>query len=118
MASINVGRLIGLIEQCFFATGSQQYDLWRAAMQEAERHYFYLIESGASPQEARSVLPNSLKTEIVITANAREWRHIFKQRTSNAAHPQMRELMTPLLAECKLNWPSLFSDILLENHNG
>jgi thymidylate synthase (FAD) len=66
------------------------------------------------PQQARSVLPNSLKTEIVVTANLREWRTIFKQRTSKAAHPQMRELMCPLLDELKSLIPVIFEDINYE----
>jgi len=64
-----------------------------------------------SPQQARSVLPNSLKTEINVSANIREWRHIFKLRTTSAAHPQMRELMCPLLDEFKKRIPILFDDI-------
>ncbi|WP_199653019.1 FAD-dependent thymidylate synthase [Parabacteroides sp. AM08-6] len=84
---------------------------WRNAMRDAERHYMNLIKLGWQPQYARSVLPNSLKTEIVVTANIREWRTIFKQRTSKAAHPQMRELMCPLLNELKKILPDLFFDI-------
>lgn len=64
-----------------------------------------------SPQEARSVLPNSLKTEINVSANIREWRHIFKLRTATGAHPQLRELMCPLLDEFKTKIPILFDDI-------
>ena len=70
-----------------------------------------LIEAGASAQEARSVLPNSLKSEIVITANMREWLLIFKQRTSKAAHPQMSQIMTPLLAEFRRRVPVIFDSV-------
>lgn len=84
---------------------------WKKAMEDAERHYMNLIKMGWQPQHARSVLPNSLKTEVVLTANIREWRTIFKQRTSKAAHPQMRELMCPLLDFLKLVLPDLFFDI-------
>ena len=63
------------------------------------------------PEMARSVLPNSLKTEIVMTTNLREWRLIFKLRTAKAAHPQMRELMVPLLKEIKELIPVVFDDI-------
>lgn len=84
---------------------------WIKAMENAEKSYFNLLKLGWTPQQARSVLPNSLKTEIVVTANLREWRTIFKQRTSNAAHPQMRELMQPLLMEIKKLIPVLFDDI-------
>ena len=84
---------------------------WRKAMLYAENSYFRLLNLGWTPQQARSVLPNSLKTEIVVTANFREWRTIFKQRTSTAAHPQMRQLMCPLLDELKKSIPVIFNDI-------
>lgn len=88
--------------------------VWFNAMEFAEKSYFELIENGESPQIARSVLPNSLKTEIVITANLREWRLILTQRTSNAAHPQIREVMEPLLCELKIKLPEIFKDITNE----
>lgn len=77
----------------------------------AEQDYLMLIEYGWKPEEARSILPNSLKTEIVITANMREWRHILKVRTSKRAHPQMRQLTIPLLIDLKKIFPPLFEDI-------
>ncbi len=80
----------------------------------SEKAYNRLIELGASPQEARSVLPNSLKTEIVITYNLREWRHFFKLRCSKRAHPQMREITIPLLQEFKRQIPIIFDDIKSE----
>ena len=89
----------------------EQFRLWGHAMDLTEYAYLTLIESGAPAQMARDVLPNSLKTEVVITANPREWRHIFKLRTSSAAHPQMREIMSPLLTEFQMIWPNLFSNI-------
>lgn len=67
--------------------------IWRCAMHNAETAYLRMIEAGMMPQIARSVLPNSLKAEIFITANFREWLHIFKLRTSEAAHPQIRQVM-------------------------
>ncbi len=77
----------------------------------SEVNYNTLLLNGWSPQQARSVLPNSLKTEINVSANIREWRHILKLRTNKAAHPQMRELMCPLLNELKIKIPILFDDI-------
>jgi thymidylate synthase (FAD) len=65
---------------------------WFDAMKNIERHYLSLTKRGVSPQLARSVLPNSLKTELVMTANFREWMHFLNLRTSAAAHPQMREV--------------------------
>jgi thymidylate synthase (FAD) len=70
-----------------------------------------MIEDGLSPQEARSVLPNSLKTEVVVTANYREWRHIFDLRCNRAAHPEMRRLMLPLLKDLYGRIPVIFDDI-------
>jgi thymidylate synthase (FAD) len=85
---------------------------WYNGMLQAEKNYQFLISNGWSPQQARSVLPNSTKTEIVVTANFREWRHIFKLRTSKAAHPQMREIMNPLLKEVQEKIPVIFDNII------
>ena len=84
---------------------------WLLAMEDAEKHYMKMIELGATPQIARSVLPNSTKTEITITANYREWRNFFKLRVPNTAHPQMREVTIPLLRELKNRLPIIFDDI-------
>lgn len=89
--------------------------VWYAACKQAENAYLLLIKEGWKPEQARSVLPNSLKTEIIITANLREWRTIFKQRTSKSAHPQMREIMIPLLKVLK-RIPVVFDDILIEEN--
>lgn len=86
---------------------------WLSVMSNAEESYNTMIEEGWQPQQARSILPNSLKTEIVVTANLREWRLIFKQRTSEKAHPQMRELMIPLLKKVQSLIPVIFDDIVV-----
>ena len=86
---------------------------WALSMYQAEANYLYLLNiNKRTPQQARSVLPNSLKTEINVSANIREWRHIFKLRTANAAHPDMQALMRPLLDEFKCRIPLLFDDII------
>jgi thymidylate synthase (FAD) len=105
------GSEITVIEPIFWDKETYGYELWNAACLNSEKAYFNLLEGGASPQEARSVLPNSLKTEIVVTMNLREWRHFFKLRTPVTAHPQMRELTIPLLAEFKTLIPVIFDDI-------
>ena len=105
------GNQITVIRPLFFELDTPRYFEWVKAMEEASAHYFQLLVWGCSPQEARSVLPNSLKTEIICTANLREWRHILKLRTSNKAHPQMRQLMIPLLAEFQKYIPIVFDDI-------
>jgi len=84
---------------------------WYKAMIMSETYYNELINLGWQPQQARTVLPNSLKTEINVKMNLREWRHFFTLRTSIVAHPQMRELTIPLLKEFKLKIPVLFDDI-------
>ena len=84
---------------------------WERAMEDAEKHYMKMIDLGATPQIARSVLPSSTKTELIITANYREWRAFFKLRISAAAHPQMREITMPLLDELKNRLPVIFDDI-------
>lgn len=104
------GNEITVIQPYFFEDGPK-WTAWRRAMESAEERYFELLIKGATAQEARSVLPNSLKTEIVVTANYREWRHIFTLRCSPAAHPQMREVMLPLLKEFHEKLPVLFDDI-------
>ena len=88
-----------------------KFGTWCNSMQSAATAYNTMLQWGASAQEARAVLPNSTKTEVVMTANLREWRHILKLRTSKAAHPQMRELMCPLLEELKASIPVIFDDI-------
>ncbi|MCM1220943.1 MAG: FAD-dependent thymidylate synthase [Lachnospiraceae bacterium] len=86
-------------------------DEWRAAMEDAERHYLKMLELGARPQIARSVLPNSTKSDITITANYREWRAFFKLRADAPAHPQMREVTIPLLHDLQERIPVIFEDI-------
>lgn len=106
------GNEITVIEPFFFLpTESRKYEVWRDAMLLAELRYFILLNAGATAQEARSVLPNSLKTEIVVTYNLREWRHFFTLRTAKAAHPQMQQIAIPLLLYFKEQLAPLFDDI-------
>ena len=81
-------------------------------MQSIEDNYFILIKDDEwTPEEARSILPNSIKTELVMTMNLREWRHFFKMRCDKAAHPQMREIAYMILDTFKTNIPIIFDDI-------
>ena len=84
---------------------------WKNAMEDAERAYMDLLALGAKPQEARDVLPLSLKTEVVMTANVREWRHFFELRTSKAAHPQMQRVAKMLLRQFRNAIPVVFDDV-------
>lgn len=108
------GNELTVIKPLFFKgdyENNEKYREWYNACTYAESCYFTLLHGGATPQEARSVLPNSIKTEIIITANYREWRNFFKLRTASAAHPQMVEVTMPLLEELKEKLPIVFDDI-------
>lgn len=112
----NSGDVV-FIDPCFWEDNDKQYGLWYRAMAQAENMYLVLLDGGASPQEARSVLPNSLKTEIVMTMNLREWRHFFKLRAVGAAgkpHPQMLEITIPMLEAFKNSIPIVFDDIIVK----
>lgn len=86
---------------------------WICGLIDAEKTYVELRQYLWRPQQARSVLPNALKTEIVLSANAREWQHIFELRCATSAHPQMREVMVPLSKEFNQRNPILFKDYTL-----
>ena len=92
------GSEVTFVKPVFFAEGSAEYRLWQGAMEETEKVYFRLLET-STPQAARTVLPNSCKTEIIVFCNLVEWRHIFALRTTPAAEPSMREIMIPLQKE-------------------
>jgi thymidylate synthase (FAD) len=107
---------ITIIEPCFWKSGVSltdviKYDEWEAQCYSAEKTYLNLLRYGASPQEARSVLPNSLKTEIIVKMNLREWRHFFKLRTAKPAHPQMREVAILAYDTLTAHIPVIFDDI-------
>lgn len=89
---------VSFIKPMFYDEGSAEYEIWKNCMEESEQQYLKLLES-SSPQAARTVLPNSCKTEIIVYCNLEEWKHIFFLRTSQAAEPSMREVMIPLQEE-------------------
>jgi len=105
------GNEISVIEPYFFKGRAEDYRLWEEACSCAEKNYMAMLEGDCSAQEARSILPNSLKTEIVVTYNLREWRHFFRLRADIAAHPQMRQVAIPLLLYFQTKMPALFDDI-------
>lgn len=95
---------------------SEGWNIWKESMKQAEDAYFKMLDFGLSPQQARAVLPNSLKTEVVMTANLREWRHFFKLRalgTTGKPHPQMLEVAVPLLEGMKNLIPVVFDDLVV-----
>lgn len=108
-----------IIEQHYWTPEScEQFDdlmaEWLAAMQDAERHYLALLKLGAKPEEARDVLPFGLRTVVAMSANLREWRHIFRMRVSSRAQPQARELMWPLYCHLRDAMPVFFEDLRLK----
>lgn len=105
------GTEITVISPAWTSPGYYPYTVWKKACSEAEENYFTLLDIGCSPQEARSVLPNSLKTEVVMTANLREWRHFIKLRTAPAAHPDMRRVARMLYDLLSLRYPVFFENI-------
>ncbi len=105
---------LSFIKPCFWREDDINFVTWKNIMQECEKSYLKMIAEGATAQEARSILPNSLKTEIIVTMNLREWRHFFKLRTANRAHPQMREISIPLLKQFQNQIPVIFDDIAVD----
>lgn len=110
-SSDKFGNEITVIKPCFWQEDDKAYTIWKENMKFIEKSYIELLEMGAKPEQARSILPNSLKTELVVTMNIREWRHFFKLRTAKRAHPQMREIADILLKEFKKKVPVVFDDI-------
>ena len=108
------GNEITVIEPPFWDKDSEEYKTWAHTCEVTEVAYFDLLAVGATPQQARSVLPNSLKTQIAITMNIREWRHFFRLRCATGAHPQMIEIACMGLVEFHDYFPCLFEDIYQE----
>lgn len=100
------GNQVTFIRPMFYTEGSAEFVLWKEAMEKTEALYLALLET-STPQAARTVLPNSCKTEIIVYCNLAEWQHIFKLRTTKAAEPSMREIMIPLAEELARRYPGL-----------
>lgn len=92
----------------YFAENERLFEIWKREMESAEKAYMEMLANGAKPEDARSVLPNSLKTEFICTMNLREWRHFFALRCAKAAHPAMREIAVPLQEAFREMLPELF----------
>lgn len=109
------GNELTFIEPCFWNSNDENdvknKKIWTETMQFIENKYNEMIALGAKPEEARSILPNSLKTELVMTMNLRSWRNFFELRTSKNAHPQIREISEKMLEEFKEKLPAIFGDL-------
>jgi thymidylate synthase (FAD) len=108
---------ITVIQPLYFKKGSLPYKIWWSTCQKTEEAYKLLRTLGQSPQEARSVLPNSMKTEIIISMNLRSWRHFFETRyfgTTGRPDPQMIEITKPLYNKFRKLIPIVFDDLELK----
>lgn len=105
------GGELTFIKPCFWAEDDENFLLWKETMAQLEKNYLAMRAKGAKPEEARSILPNSLKTEIFVTMNLREWRHFLKLRTAKAAHPQMREVALKIYKILVEKLPAVFDDL-------
>ena len=103
------GREIGLIRPP--GMNPAQEAAWRGACEAAEKAYFAMLDAGAAPQIARAVLPTCLKTELVMTASFREWRHFLRLRLSPAAHPQIIEISKRIHEILTQECPAVFEDL-------
>ncbi len=110
-AKARFGRQITVVRPPFWKKTDPKYTAWHWAMGACENQYLELLDRGAKPEEARGVLPNSLATTVVVSANIREWRHIFRLRLSSRAHPQIRQVMLMGLEQMEQLYPALFDDI-------
>jgi len=89
----------------------EAFNIFNKGLRDIENVYFTMLDGGAKPEEARAILPNALKTEVVTTMNLRSWRHFFELRASKYAHPDIRKLANDLLKDFKANIPVIFDDI-------
>lgn len=105
------GGDLTFIKPCFWQDDDENFLLWKETMAQLEKNYLTLRANGAKPEEARSILPNSLKTEIFVTMNLREWRHFLKLRMAKAAHPQMREVALKIYQILVEKLPAVFDDL-------
>ena len=105
------GGELTFIKPCFWTQDDENFLLWKETMAQLEKNYFALRKNSARPEEARSILPNSLKTEIFVTMNLRELRHFLKLRTAKAAHPQMREIALKIFKILVEKLPAVFDDL-------
>ena len=105
------GNEITFIKPCHIQEGTNEYQLWYNCMVDIEKYYNIMAELGCKPDQLRMLLPHSTKTDIIITANIREWRHILKLRTAKAAHPTIQEIMNLVKNEFQSKIPILFDNI-------
>lgn len=108
------GNELTVISPCNMDKSSGIYHIWLKTMNDIEKAYIDMSEMGAKPDQLRMILPHSLAAEVTMSANLREWRHIFKMRCQKAAHPSVRQIMLQVLNEFKKQIPVIFDDLIFE----
>lgn len=106
------GSELTVIEPCNIEKGTPEYAEWLRCMEDIERAYLAMAKLGCKPDQCRMLLPHSVKADMIMTANLREWRHVFKLRADKAAHPGIQVLMKALLKEFSQQIPVVFDDLL------
>ena len=102
---------IKFIKPCNIEKGTKLYEKWEKACQDIEKNYLQMAELGATPDQMRMILPHSTASEIVMTANIREWKHVLNLRCSKFVHPSIRQLLIPVLLRFKKDMPEIFGDV-------
>lgn len=105
------GNQITFIEPCNIEKDTEDYNNWKKLMEASELVYMKMIKNGCTPDQCREVLPHSTAAQMYMTANIREWRHIFELRAQKEAHPEVQQIMIPLLLKFQKDMPTLFGDI-------
>ena len=95
------GNELTVMKPCHIKEGTPEYQIWLSTMETIEKNYNAMAELGCKPDQLRMLLPHSIKADVIMTANLREWRHIFKLRCAPAAHPTVQEVMKMLLGTLK-----------------
>ena len=102
---------IKFIEPVNIEKNTELYEEWKTSCEEIEKHYIKMVELGATPDQMRMILPHSTAALVTMTANIREWKHIFSLRCTKHAHPAVEQVMIPLLLHFKQNMPEIFENI-------
>lgn len=105
------GNELTVIQPCNIDKDSGIYHIWIKTMNDIEKAYMDMSALGAKPDQLRMILPHSLAAEVTMSANLREWRHIFKMRCQKAAHPSVRQIMLKTLNEFHNRIPAVFDDL-------
>ena len=102
---------IKVMRPCNIDPNSKLYEHWTTAMEQIEKEYLAMSKEGATADQLRMLLPHSTAAEVTMSANIREWKHIFNLRANNHAHPAIQQLLIPLLLLFKKEMPEIFSDV-------